>query len=392
MPTQVAIRFVTMSAIIVAMKSEAAVRNNLRPVRTRLGLSQQELAQAAGITRQTIGGIEGGLYAPSAAVALRLARALGCRMEDLFWLDEETRTLTATPAGELGAEETRVSLAQVGGRWVAHPLRGEEAFRTEMVPCDGFATLGSGGVRVRLLDDPDALARTVSVAGCTPVLSPWARAAERWYPGLRVHWTFANSSDALAALDRGEVHAAGVHLSDPATGEHNTPFVREALRGRDVLLVNLGTWEEGLVVAVGNPRKLARGADLSRRGVRIVNREPGAGARRLLEDCLREDGVPITAVEGFENIARSHEDVARAVISGADAGVSSAGVAAAFGLGFVPLREVRYDLAILKDYLGHEPVRQLLATLDHRWVRSQLSVLGGYDTARTGETVAEVLG
>ena len=55
-------------------------------------------------------------------------------------------------------------------------------------------------------------------------------------------------------------------------------------------------------------------------------------------------------------------------------------------------REVRYDLAVLKEYLGHEPVRQLMATLDHRWVRSQLSVLGGYDTSRTGETVAEVGG
>ena len=82
---------------------------------------------------------------------------------------------------------------------------------------------------------------------------------------------------------------------------------------------------------------------------------------------------------------------ALAVASGqADAGVTSACVAAAFGLGFVSLREVRYDLALLRDYVAHEPVRQMLATLDHRWVRTQLSVLGGYDTSRTGETVAEV--
>jgi molybdate-binding protein len=96
-------------------------------------------------------------------------------------------------------------------------------------------------------------------------------------------------------------------------------------------------------------------------------------------------------VGGYENVVRSHEEVARAVAGGAaDAGVSSACVAAAYGLGFIPVQEVRYDLAIIRAYLEHPSVRQLLATLDHRWVRSQFSVLGGYNTERTGETVAEV--
>jgi putative molybdopterin biosynthesis protein len=378
------------------MKTEGAVRNNLRGVRTRVGMSQQELAQAAGVTRQTIGGIEGGLYAPSAGVALRLARALECAVEELFWLDDERPLLDAVPAGASFAPgESRVALARVGGSWVAHSLYGERAFRSEMVPCDGIALQETPGgpLRVRLLDEPDTLSRTVMIAGCTPVLSLWARAAERWYPGLRVQWTFANSTQALQALARGEVHAAGLHLSDPATGEHNTPFVRKALPNRDVVLINLGTWEEGLAVAPGNPKGLARAADLVRRGVRIVNREEGAGSRQLLEDALREDGVPAGKVAGFDRLAQSHEELGRVVAAGqADAGVTSACVAAAFGLDFVPLRRVRYDLAVLKEYLGHDPVRQLMATLDHRWVRSQLTVLGGYDISRTGETVAEVAG
>src|SRR5437879_3045534 len=71
------------------VKQESGVCNNLRATRTRLGRSQQELATAAGVTRQTVGGIEAGLFSPSALVALRLAKALGCRLEELFWLEED---------------------------------------------------------------------------------------------------------------------------------------------------------------------------------------------------------------------------------------------------------------------------------------------------------------
>jgi DNA-binding XRE family transcriptional regulator len=60
------------------------LHNNLKALRLRQGLSQQELAKCAGVTRQTIGGGESGLYTPSTLVALRLARALGCRVEDLL--------------------------------------------------------------------------------------------------------------------------------------------------------------------------------------------------------------------------------------------------------------------------------------------------------------------
>src|SRR5687767_7103614 len=111
--------------------AESGINNSLRATRARLRLSQQQLADAAGVTRQTIGGIEGGHYAPSAAVALRIAKALGCRVEDLFWLEEDLPTVEAVPVGiervAAGQDSIRVALAQVGGRWVAHSLQGEQA-------------------------------------------------------------------------------------------------------------------------------------------------------------------------------------------------------------------------------------------------------------------------
>lgn len=375
------------------------LRNRVREARMRLGLSQQELAARAGVTRQAIGAIEAGAFAPSTAVALRLARALGCRVEDLFWLDEDPPEIEADVVpcgpGELGPAPVRCALARVGGRWVAHPLQGEGAFATELVPADGLARPcpSPNRWRVRLLDRPEELARTVVIAGCSPELSLWARAAEATHPGLRVRRLFTNSMTALQLLQQGAVHAAGVHLVDPETGEENTSFARRLLRGQAAVLVHLGVWEEGLVVAPGNPLGLRGVADLARPGVVIVNREPGAGSRLLLEQCLARAGVPPAAVAGFDREVPGHLEVARAIAGGrAHAGVSTASVAAAFGLDFVPLRAVRYDLVVRREYLDEPAVQALLGTLGDPWVRAQLAALGGYDTTRTGEVVGELAG
>jgi DNA-binding XRE family transcriptional regulator len=303
------------------------LHNNLKALRLRQGLSQQELAKCAGVTRQTIGGGESGLYTPSTLVALRLARALGCRVEDLLWLTEETTSMDVVPAASVPVGcSSRLLLARVGERWIAHPLSGEQTLRTELLPADAEGRLEQGHTRMpaRLLDDVDTLAHTVVVAGCTPAFALWARSAERWHPGLRVHWLAVNSTAALESLARGEIHAAGTHLYDPDSTEHNVPFVRRIIRDRAAVLITLGVWEEGLVVRPGNPRNVRAVADLAQPGVTIVNREPGSGARQLLEHTLHKERIPWTAVHGFEHVVSSHLDVAREVWAGrAEAGMSA---------------------------------------------------------------------
>ncbi len=365
----------------------------------------------AGVSRQTIGAVESGQTALSITVALRLAKGLGCRVEDLFWLAEEATTVIAMPAqGLVQGSPLRVSLAQVGGRWVAHPLVGADAFRVELIPADGEVcanpTLVSAmdgtpaishppsrsPVTVTLLDDAANLLNTVVVAGCAPALSLWAKAAERWHPGLRVHLTFANSQDALQRLLLGEVHIAGMHLFCPHTQSFNLPFVRQALADQSIdqaaVIVNLGVWQEGLLVAPGNPKGIQGVADLGREDVVLINREPGAGSRHVLDQAMAEVGL---AWQAPGPVAYSHQAVAEAILTGqADVGVSAASVAETFQLGFIPLRSSHYDLVTLKPYLEEPPVQQLLATLGHRRVLSQLEHLGGYDTQLTGEVIATI--
>ncbi|NLE99159.1 MAG: helix-turn-helix transcriptional regulator [Propionibacterium sp.] len=64
------------------------MENSVPEHRKRLGLSQERLAEALGVTRQTVISIEKGRFDPSLPLAFRLARVFGCRIEDLFTPDD----------------------------------------------------------------------------------------------------------------------------------------------------------------------------------------------------------------------------------------------------------------------------------------------------------------
>ncbi len=66
--------------------------NPVRRRRREQRLTQAELATAVGVSRQTVIAVERGDYAPSVHLALRIARALGVTVEELFGEDETTTT------------------------------------------------------------------------------------------------------------------------------------------------------------------------------------------------------------------------------------------------------------------------------------------------------------
>jgi len=152
---------------------------------------------------------------------------------------------------------------------------------------------------------------------------------------------------ALEALGRGEVHVAGLHLCDEATHEFNLPFVRRALPGRAMLFVNFASWEQGIIVRPGNPLGIRGVEDLVHHKIRLIQREPGAGANKLLEQALRAKRVSLAAVRGSGSVALGHMEVAQAIAMGAATRASPfRSAAAAFGLGFIPLAVERFDLVI----------------------------------------------
>jgi transcriptional regulator with XRE-family HTH domain len=120
----------------------------LRLARQARGLSQQQLANVAGVSRQAISLWESGENDPSLRGAFALASALGMTVEDLFGPGERAAPVAARPVAQLGSEGTRVTLASVRDGYVALPLRGVSASRVGFLPAGGLA-VGAGSDRAQ---------------------------------------------------------------------------------------------------------------------------------------------------------------------------------------------------------------------------------------------------
>ena len=75
------------------MDDKTKLKNRLKVARAELNISQEQLGNMAGVTRQTIGSIETGQYSPSAKLALILSKCLQKKFEDLFYLEEDDRNV-----------------------------------------------------------------------------------------------------------------------------------------------------------------------------------------------------------------------------------------------------------------------------------------------------------
>src|SRR6266700_1520499 len=314
----------------------------LRLARQARGLSQQQLAGVAGVTRQAVSAVESGHSDPS----------------------------------------LRVALATVGDTFVALPLYADTAARLGFGPAGGLVTGPSPAparpqpwnlVPVRSIGPPRP---TVVVAGCDPALPLLETPLALLDPPLAFAWWPCGSGEALRLAAAGLVHAAGVHQIGAQPGAADIPG------GADV--VGFASWREGLVV---RPGARVRGLDdVAARGLRLVNREPGAQARTLLDRERLRLGLDPAELPGYDSRAAGHLQVAAAIVGGlADAGVSSEPAALVYGLDFIPLAEERFDLVLPAKHAASREIQGLLKVLTSPWLLAQLASLPGYDAARCGE-------
>lgn len=361
-----------------------ALRSSVHERRRHAGLGAAELARRAGITRQALHNIETGHSAPTTVVALRLAQALGCRVDELFTL--APGTVQARLIGD-AAPGGRVRLARLGDELLAVPLGGAAGLTHQ---ADGMVTAQRGaGVDVALSGDLELAGRSVILSGCDPSLDLLAAHTGRTAPDLRVLTRPASSQAALAGLAAHEAHLAGVHLWDARSRESNLPFVRRLGLTQPAHVIALWTWEQGLLTAAGNPRNI-RGVDGLRGGtLRLINRDPGAGSRLMLDawlDAANVGEAERQALPGYRDEVDSPLEAARRVQSGAADLTPGPRVAAqALGLHFVPLQRERFDLIVPEAHLKHPAVQALLHTARSAAFLLELAALGGYDTAEVGQ-------
>jgi putative molybdopterin biosynthesis protein len=348
----------------------------LRLARQARGLSQQQLAGVAGVTRQAVSAVESGHSDPSLRVALALARSLGMTVEELFGPGDLGDPVLARPVAPVSGPGSRVALATVGDTFVALPLDSDTVARLGFGAAGGLmAGDQSHGaqVAVRPIGPPRP---TVVVAGCDPALPLLETPLALLDPPLAFAWWPCGSGEALRLAAAGLVHAAGVHRAGPRDDVANIPGGAE--------VVGFASWREGLVVRPGTQ---VRGLDdVARQGLRLVNREPGAEARTLLDRERLRLALDPAELPGYDSRAAGHLQVAAAIVGGlADVGVSSEPAALAYGLDFIPLAEERFDLVLPAKHAASREVQGLLKVLTSPWLLAQLASLPGYDAARCGE-------
>jgi putative molybdopterin biosynthesis protein len=243
-------------------------------------------------------------------------------------------------------------------------------------------------VEVELLRGLDEITRTIVAIGSHDLVLDLAASALRAAdPQVTLASSNVGSLGGLVALRDGLSHLAGSHLLDPATGEYTLPYVDRVLPGADVAVVRLVHREQGLIVAPGNPLGLRGIDDLTRPGLRYVNRQRGAGTRVLLDAELQRRGLTPGDVGGYAREEHTHLAVAAAVAAGrADAGLGILAAARAFGLDFVPIAREPYDLVVAAAF--DDPLlAPLWELLRSPRFRDEVEALGGYSAAEMGRRI-----
>jgi len=193
------------------------------------------------------------------------------------------------------------------------------------------------------------------------------------------------SLDGLVHLRQGLCQVSGAHLLDDS-GEYNTPFVRHLFPDREVEIVTLAHRTQGLMLAAGNPKGVKSMADLARRGVRFVNRNPGSGTRLWIDKELARLGLPPKRVDGYERTVATHSEAASLIQRGkADASIGLQAAAEQHSLAFIPLFEERYDFVLPRE--NETLVSPLLDHLQTAAFRAELNSLKGYNPSHSGEKI-----
>ena len=307
-------------------------------------------------------------------------------------------TLTRPVVSGLKYQEfVRVRVGAVGGRLMASPLSRGSGVVSSFMKADGILEVPQGlegyeageEVTLRLLSPMEKLRNTLVVIGShDPLLDELADMLHLGDPRLYMSSSHVGSMGGIMAIRRGEAHMAGCHLLDTADGTYNRSFIRKYFPKGDVKLVSCVGRQQGLMVARGNPLNICSFADISRQGIRYVNRQKGSGTRILRDYLCSREKVEPSDVYGYTREELTHTSVAAQIACGsADVGMGIYSAAKLYDLDFIPICIEEYDL-IIPDHAWDSPmVQQLLTILRSDAFREKILSMGGYTVDHPGQVL-----
>lgn len=191
---------------------------------------------------------------------------------------------------------------------------------------------------------------------------------------------YDGSYDGLERLVARSAQAAGLHIRE-ADG-WNQAALRDAVGEAPVVLVEIARRQRGLLLAPGLDG-IAGFGDLRNR--RVVLRQDSAASQREFDTQLAAAGLSRDDILPLPDPARTEEELAIALHDGkADVGFGLGALSGLFGLGFVPLSEERFDLAVWRRAWFEPPMQALFSFLNAPACAARARDMGGYDLSGLG--------
>jgi molybdate-binding protein/DNA-binding XRE family transcriptional regulator len=342
-------------------------QNLVRRFRQDRGWSQDELAQMTGMSRAAVSAVEIHRLVPSVSVALALAKAFGCTVEDIFGQASEMSAKESW-AWSPTSDPCRFWRASIAGRTVRYPAENTVA---GMLPHDGVLIRGETQIVRDVVPE-----KTLVMASCDPAAALLASGYEH-AAGFRLLPLHRSSRDALNLLRDGQVHVAGIHLAT-TKNESGNARAAKAVLGNGFSLLRFAIWDEGIAVQPSVSKSSVNA--VVRSNLRWIGREPGAGARQCQDELLGDRREP-------RRTAKDHRGVAEAIRCGwADVGVCLRLVCEQAGLRFVHVRNEAYDLCFSASLESDIRLKKLIEVLRSTPIRRLFQSLPGYELAQTIET------
>jgi len=255
------------------------VQNHLALWRSKRGLGATQLSAMVGVSRQSIYDIESGNYVPNTAVSLRLAQVLEATVEELFQIVPEEKVpaevLEVTVLGDTAemAEGQPLRLCDVNGNIVAIA---PEPGRWGLSPTDALLITPLKNPKkiqnatVQVISNEWKKSDRIVLAGCDPSASILAHILQ--LQGCELVIAYENSTHSLELLQQGLVHIAGTHMAEKASDKADLLPITQMFGRKSVAVISYALWQEGLLVAKGNPKRINGIEDLARENVCITNR------------------------------------------------------------------------------------------------------------------------
>jgi len=218
-----------------------------------------------------------------------------------------------------------------------------------------------------------------------PVLDTLLHYLKQAYPDMNIFSSITGSTEGLNLLNSGITDIAFCHLFDAETQKYNIPQISSKFRDKETAVVHLFYREIGFLYAGAEVREFS---DLSKAGLKFINRQPGSGTRIFLDYNLGKAGINPQSINGYDNEVFTHFEVGLSILSGeSDAGLATVAISKLMGLNFSPVTRESFDMVLDQKTFFKKEVQAFIELLNSNRFRNRVHPLGNYDFSESGKII-----